>query len=116
MSEAIEIVLRIITIILSCIGCFFFIIGTLGLLRFPDFYCRAHAATKCDTLGAGSILLAIVIYERFSFDALKILVLCGLVLLSSPTVGHALSRAAFRRGLAPWVKAPTIAAEKEKEE
>lgn len=115
MSEAIEIILRIITIILSCIGCFFFIIGTLGLLRFPDFYCRTHAATKCDTLGASSILLAIAIYERFSFDAFKILVLCGLVLLSSPTVGHALARAALRRGLAPWVKTPTTVAERKKE-
>ena len=34
-------------------GAAFFFIGTLGLLRFPDFYTRVHAVTKCDALGAG---------------------------------------------------------------
>lgn len=89
---------------LSLVGIFFFLVGTIGVLRLPDFFCRTHAATKCDTLGMGSILVGLAIYERFSFDALKILVLSALVLLSSPTAAHAISRAAFRRGLAPWRK------------
>ncbi|MDI6821349.1 MAG: monovalent cation/H(+) antiporter subunit G [Actinomycetota bacterium] len=116
MIEIIEIITRIIAMIFAVIGIFFFIVGTTGILRLPDFYCRTHAATKCDTLGACSILLGLAIYERFSFDALKILVLFALVLISSPTMGHAIARASFRRGLQPWRKvAPPPLIEEKKE-
>lgn len=91
-------------IVLCCVGAFFFIVGTLGLMRFPDFYARTHAATKCDTVGAGSILLALAILRGFAPDTLKLLLLAVLVLLSSPTAAHALSRAAYRTGLKPWLK------------
>lgn len=90
------------TIVLLGVGAFFFLIGTIGLLRFPDFYSRTHAATKCDTLGAGSILLALAVHNGIDFDSAKILMIAALVLLSSPTAGHALARAAHRTGLEPW--------------
>ncbi|MEL7667381.1 MAG: monovalent cation/H(+) antiporter subunit G [Actinomycetota bacterium] len=83
------------------VGAFFFLVGTLGMLRFPDFYARTHAATKCDTVGAGSILLALALLRAPEPDALKLIVLVGLVLLSSPTTAHALARAAYRTGLLP---------------
>ena len=35
-------------------GTFFFVAGTLGLLRFPDIYARLHAVTKADTASAPS--------------------------------------------------------------
>ena len=44
------------TILLSTIGLCFFITGTLGLLRFPDVFCRLHALTKADNLGLGFML------------------------------------------------------------
>jgi len=91
-------------IVLCCTGAFFFIVGTLGLLRFPDFYARTHAATKCDTVGAGSILLALAVLRGFEPDMPKLLLLAGLVMLSSPTAAHALARAAYRTGLQPWLK------------
>jgi len=93
-----------VTIILGIIGAFFFLVGTIGLLRLPDFYSRTHAATKCDTIGAGSILVALAVFRGFDPDSLKIIVLAGLVLLSSPTAGHMLARSAYRAGLIPWRK------------
>lgn len=84
------------------IGVLFFFAGTLGVLRLPDFYARTHAATKCDTVGAGSLLLALAIHTGADVSTFKILVLAALVLVSSPTSGHALARAAHRTGLAPW--------------
>ena len=90
------------TIALAALGGLFFLAGTLGLLRLPDFYSRVHAATKCDTVGAGAILLALAIHVAPHPEALKILALLLLVLLSSPTSGHALARAAHHTGLAPW--------------
>lgn len=90
------------TVVLAAFGAFFFLVGTLGLLRLPDFFSRTHAATKCDTVGAGSILGALAIYSGLDASTWKILALAGLVLLSSPTVGHTLARAAHRTGLKPW--------------
>ena len=86
---------------LACVGAAFFCVGTLGLLRLPDFYTRAHAVSKCDTVGAGSILLALALYVAPHPEALKILVLLSLVLLSSPTSCHALAHAAHHTGLEP---------------
>jgi len=106
LSIVLDVFVNIVAIILTLIGIFFFVVGTVGILRLPDFYCRTHAATKCDTLGAGSILLGVAIYEKFSFDAFKTLLLVVLVILSSPTAGHAIARAAYRRGLVPWRKKP----------
>ena len=88
-------------LMLACTGAVFFCVGTLGLLRLPDFYTRAHAVSKCDTVGAGSILLALALYVAPHPEALKILLLLLLVLLSSPTSCHALAHAAHHTGLEP---------------
>ncbi|MBN2847973.1 MAG: monovalent cation/H(+) antiporter subunit G [Coriobacteriia bacterium] len=92
-----------VVVVLACAGAFFFLVGTLGLLRFPDFYARTHAATKCDTVGAGAVLLALALLRGLQPDVLKLILLAGLVLLSSPTAAHALARAAYRTGHEPWL-------------
>lgn len=93
---------HVLTITLAMIGAGFFIAGTLGLLRLPDFYTRVHAVAKCDTVGASAILLALAIHVAPHPEALKLLALLVLVLLSSPTSAHALARAAHDTGLQPW--------------
>jgi multicomponent Na+:H+ antiporter subunit G len=90
------------TVAFAAAGALFFLAGTLGLLRLPDFYSRVHAVTKCDTVGAGGILLALAFHVAPHPEALKIAMLLVLVLLSSPTSGHALARAAHATGLRPW--------------
>jgi len=99
-----DIFINTLVIIFACIGIFFFLVGTLGLIRLPDVYTRLHAGTKCDTLGAGSILFALAIYERFSINGLKMVVLAFLVMVASSTTGHAISRAAYKIGIMPWRK------------
>jgi monovalent cation/proton antiporter MnhG/PhaG subunit len=89
---------------LLLIGVLFFLAGTLGLLRLPDCYARIHAVSKCDTVGAGAILLALALLVGPDPNALKIVVLLVLVLLSSPTSGHALARAAHLTGLKRWTR------------
>ena len=96
------IIVHAVTIVLALVGALFFLAGTLGLLRLPDFYARVHAATKCDTVGAGAILLALAVHVAPHPEALKLIALLVLVLLSSPTSGHALARAAYDTGLRPW--------------
>ena len=80
------------------------VFGALGILRFPDVYTRLHAATKCDTGGAMTILLALVL----SMDApavvrAKFLVLAFLIAMINPMVSHAIARGAYKYGVKPKV-------------
>lgn len=89
--------------VLLLVGLVFVFGGTLGLLRLPDVYARAHAASKCDSVGAGSILLAAALVGGLNYGDLKVLLLLLLILVSGPTTAHALARAAYRTGIAPKV-------------
>nr|WP_277342795.1 monovalent cation/H(+) antiporter subunit G [Thermococcus sp. MV5] len=78
--------------------------GTLGILRFPDVYTRLHAATKCDTGGAMSILIALAIASQTSpLVKLKFLVLAFLIALVNPMISHAIARGAYKYGIRPKV-------------
>ena len=85
-------------------GFFFFLAATVGLLRFPDFFCRLHATGKGDTLAVLLSLIGLSVYEGFSLTSLKILFIAVFMFLAQPTSTHAISRAAMRCGLEPWVK------------
>jgi multicomponent Na+:H+ antiporter subunit G len=85
-------------------GLFFFLAATVGLLRFPDFFCRLHATGKGDTLAVLLCLIGLSVYEGFSFNTLKILFIAVFMFLAQPTSTHAISRAALRCGLEPWTK------------
>ncbi len=91
-------------------GAFFFLIGTVGVLRFPDFYARLHAAGKCDTLAAILTLSGIALYnlDDFTFGKLlvsfKVLAIIIFVFIASPTATHAITKAALLVGVKPWEK------------
>jgi len=75
------------TVIVSLAGLFFFFAGTLGLLRFPDVYSRLHALTKADNLGLGLIAVALVPQMSSAFDALQLLIIWVLVMISGAVAG-----------------------------
>jgi len=82
-------------------GSVFCIIGGIGLIRMPDFYTRVHAASVTETLGAGLILLGLMLQAGFTLVCAKLAVIALLILFMSPTATHALTRAALLRGLDP---------------
>ena len=82
----------------------FCVIGALGLLRMPDFFTRMHAASLIDTLGAGLLLLGMMLQAGFSLVTVKLIFVGLLLFFTSPTATHALARAARARGLAPMAK------------
>ena len=45
-----EIIITVIAVLFIVTGLIFFLGAAIGLLRFPDFYTRMHAAGKGDTL------------------------------------------------------------------
>ena len=83
-------------------GLFFFLVGGVGLVRFPDFYARMHPAGKGDTLGATLLVLGLVVHQGFDLLSLKLLLVEAFVLLANPAATHAVGRAAWRAGLKPW--------------
>lgn len=89
---------------LIIIGCGFFLAGSVGLLRLPDFYCRLHATTKCDIVGAVFILAGVGLISGLELDSVRILALIALIMTTSPTAGHALARAGWHAGYRPWVR------------
>ncbi len=82
-------------------GGFFCILGTVGLLRMPDFYTRVHAASLVDTLGAGLMLLGLMLQAGLTLVSVKLAMIFVLLLLISPAATHALANAAWLRGLRP---------------
>jgi multicomponent Na+:H+ antiporter subunit G len=84
-------------------GGLFCIVGSAGLVRMPDFYTRMHAASIVDTLGAGFLLLGLLLQAGPTLVAVKLLMIGALLLFASPTATHALARAAFARGVQPML-------------
>lgn len=102
--------MNILTIIFIGVGLLFFTGGTIGIIRFPDFYTRLHAAGKLDTMGLFLSMLALAIYTIQGFTigtvltGFKILLTVVFVFITSPTATHAIMDAGYRAGLRPWVK------------
>jgi len=92
------VLLNIISSILIFTGVFFFAVGVIGLLRLPDVYTRLHATTKCDTLGAGLVLLGLALQGNFVIG-LKLVVIIILLWIANPTAGHVIARAAYNSGI-----------------
>lgn len=82
-------------------GGFFCIVGGIGLIRMPDFYTRMQAASLTETLGAGLILLGLLMQAGLTLIGAKIVMVGLLIFFTSPTATHALAKAALVRDLQP---------------
>jgi multicomponent Na+:H+ antiporter subunit G len=87
---------------LILLGAFFFLAGTLGLLRFPDVYTRLHALTKGDNLGLGLIALGLALQAESLPVVLKLALIWLLALVASSTACYLVANSASRGGLRPW--------------
>ena len=102
--------MNILVILLLVTGVFFFFATTVGILRFPDFYSRMHAAGKGDTLSSLLMLAGLALYEFHEFNlatvlvGLKILLIIVFIFMASPTATHAITDAGYESGVLPWQK------------
>lgn len=85
-------------------GMFFFVAGTVGLLRFPDFFTRLHALTKADNLGLGLVIAGLAVQATSWADVTRLVLIWLLVLGASATLCFLVARAALRHGQKPWTK------------
>jgi multicomponent Na+:H+ antiporter subunit G len=102
---------NIIVMVFISVGVLFLAAGTIGFLRFPDFYTRMHATGKCDTLGIFLSCTGIALYtlqDGLSLAnilvSLKIMFIAVFWSLGGPTATHALLKSAFKAGILPWTK------------
>lgn len=84
-------------------GSVFVIIGSIGLLRLPDFFTRIHAAGIIDTMGAWLILIGLMFSAGLTLVTAKLVMLLIFLVMTSPLASHALAKAAFMRGLRPML-------------
>jgi multicomponent Na+:H+ antiporter subunit G len=94
---------QILSIILVVSGIFFMFVGSMGVVRLPDFYSRTHAVSKSDTLGILLVITGLIIFEGFNINSIKLTFIVLFVALSNPVGTHALARAAYNRGVRPFL-------------
>ena len=104
--------LNAITYVLIGIGLFFSLMAGIGLHRFPDYFTRLHAGTKCTTFGSIFIVAAVVLQgvarwiqggwgSPDSVIVLHSLLALVAILVTNPTGAHAIARAGHRSGIKP---------------
>jgi len=96
--------LQVLSAILLIAGSLLGLVGAIGVLRFPDFYTRLHAAGITDTLCTALFLGGLMIQFGMTLASMKLLLIFVFMLFTCPTATHALSKAARHGGLEPWVK------------
>jgi multicomponent Na+:H+ antiporter subunit G len=89
--------LDLFSLVAVTLGVFFFVAGTVGLLRFPDLHTRLHALTKADNLGLGFVALGVMPQLGGALPALKVLAVWALALLAAGTAAQLVARAALPR-------------------
>ena len=88
---------NVITILLLLGGGFFFTVGVVGLIRLPDPFTKMHATTKCDTLGAGLALLALIVNRGFHIVSIKLVLIIVFIWLTNPAGAHIIAKAVYNR-------------------
>ena len=68
--------------------------GTIGIITMPDIYTKLHAASKSVFLGVILISLATLMTHDLAF-VLRVLVICGALVLTTPIASHVIGRAAY---------------------
>lgn len=90
-------------VITILVGLIFTVVTVIGVIRLPDVYTRAHAASKSATLGVLSILLGVFFHFWLNEGHFSVKILLGILFLfiTAPIGGHLMSRAAYVSGVKP---------------
>lgn len=82
---------------LLLLGAFFTLIGSIGLLKLPDFYMRLHGPTKASTLGVGAILIASAVHFSLNADGVSLheILITLFLFITAPVSAHLMAKAAI---------------------
>ena len=90
--------------LLLVVGGLVTLIGSLGLVRLPDFYSRMHGPSMGTTIGTASVLLASLLVSTATTGRPVVheLLITMLVLMSAPVSSMMLLKAALYREVQRW--------------
>lgn len=87
--------------VLLLAGGFFVVVGSVGLIRLPEFFSRIHAASITDTLGAGLLVAGMALQSPSWLGAVKLVLILVFLEVTGPAATHALAKAALHGGIRP---------------
>ena len=82
-------------------GSFFTVVGMIGVMRMPELFTRMHAASVTDTLGAGFLLVGLMLQAGPTLVTVKLIFILMLLVFTGPVITHALAQAAMQAGVDP---------------
>jgi len=83
-------------IIFISLGIFFIVVSNIGVIRFPDFYTRLHAAGITDSSGATFLLVGFALQNEFSVNTIKILLLILIIWVANSTNSYVLAHTYYK--------------------
>jgi len=89
-------ILYLLSLLCLSLGCLCNLIAGIGIIRFPDFYSRMHAAGISDVTGAGLILIGLMLQSDWSTTLSKLILILLFTLLTSPTISYTLANTAVK--------------------
>lgn len=95
---------EVVTTVLLALGCVITFSGSYGVLKFPDFYARLHAAGKTDSLAQALFFIGFVLVTPDLLTQLKLALVAFILLIAAPTATHAITKAAHLDGLPVWTR------------
>ncbi len=78
------------------LGVFLTLISSIGIIRFPDFYTKLHAAGITDSSGAALLLIGLALHTQFSINTLKIILLMVVIWIVNSTNSYILARTYYK--------------------
>ncbi|WP_404317971.1 Na+/H+ antiporter subunit G [Malaciobacter canalis] len=83
--------------LLIFLGAFFTLVGSIGLVKLPDFFTRLHAPTKATTLGVGAVLVASTLYFTFTTGELSLheVLITLFLFITAPISAHLMAKSAM---------------------
>ncbi len=82
-------------------GAGFLIVGSIGVIRFPDFWSRLHAAAIIDSAATALFLLGMIMQSGLTLVTVKLALIGLFLFITGPTATHAVANAAFVSGSRP---------------
>lgn len=88
--------------VLVMLGAIFVLIGSVALVKLPDFYTRLHGPTKATTLGLGSLVLASLVFFNFVQHELSLqqLLIALFLFITAPVTAYMLIKAGLHQKVA----------------
>ncbi|WP_405632531.1 Na+/H+ antiporter subunit G [Pseudoalteromonas sp. Ld20] len=87
--------------ILLLIGGAFILIGSIGLIKMPDFFMRLHGPTKATALGMAGVLIGAMVFFSNTQDGISVkeLLITIFLLITAPISGYMLIKSAIHHKL-----------------